>query len=87
MIAMDAPLYALAKLTQCNWPHTHGEDKYVVIEMAIWNKFGDYLEASGWTTALIQAGIVSSGIAASFINTYRTEVINRNIQRRRECAT
>ena len=73
VIAMDAPLYALAKLTQWNWPHMHGEDIYVVmfgglhIEMAIWNTFGDYLEASGWTTALIQAGIVSSGIADSFL--------------------
>ena len=37
------------------------------IEMAIWNTFGDYLEASGWTTALTQAGIASSGTADSFL--------------------
>lgn len=72
-IAMDAPLNALAKLTQWSWPHTHGEDKYVVmfgglhIEMAMWKTFGDFLEASGWTTALIQAGIASSGTADSFL--------------------
>lgn len=58
---------------QWNWPHTHGEDKYVVmfgglhIEMAMWKTFGDFLEASGWTTALIQAGIASSGTADSFL--------------------
>ena len=35
--------------------------------MAIWNTFGDYLEASGWTTALTQAGIGSFGTADSFL--------------------
>ena len=56
--AFDAPLFALAKLVQWKWPDTHGEDKHVVmmgglhIEMAMWNTFGDYLEGSGWTTAL-----------------------------------
>ena len=35
--------------------------------MAMWTTFGDYLEASGWTTALNQAGIASSGTADSFL--------------------
>ena len=71
--AIDAPLYALAKLVQWKWPNTHGEDKCVVmmgglyIEMAIWSTIGDYLEASGWTTALTQAGVASSGTADSFL--------------------
>lgn len=71
--AFDAPLYALAKQVQWKWPDTHGEDKYVVmlgglhIEMAIWNTLGDYLEDSGWTIALTQAGIASSGTADSFL--------------------
>ncbi|KAJ3591985.1 hypothetical protein NHX12_007115 [Muraenolepis orangiensis] len=52
---------------------THGEDKYVVmlgglhIEMAMWKTYGDYLEASGWTTALTKAGIASSGTVDSFL--------------------
>ena len=25
IIALDVPLYALAKFTQCKWPQTHGE--------------------------------------------------------------
>ncbi|KAG0723721.1 hypothetical protein GWK47_042072 [Chionoecetes opilio] len=51
----------------------HGEDQYVVmfgglhVEMAVWKTLGDYLEASGWTTALTQAGIASSGTANSFL--------------------
>ena len=73
VIALDAPLFALAKLVQWNWPQTHGEDLFVVmfgglhIEMALWKTFGDYLESSGWTNALVQAGITSSGAADSFL--------------------
>ena len=58
---------------QWNWPQTQGEDKYVAmlgglhIEMAIWNTYGDYLETSGWTTALTQAGIASPGTADPFL--------------------
>lgn len=49
MIAMDAPLYALAKLVQWNWPQSYDESQYVVmfgglhVEMALWKTFGDYL--------------------------------------------
>ena len=35
--------------------------------MAVWNTYGNYLEASGWTTALTQAGIASSGTGNSFL--------------------
>ena len=72
-VALDTPLYALAKYVWWNWPQTHGEDKYVAmlgglhIKMAIWNTYGDYVMASGWTTALTQAGIASSGTADSLL--------------------
>ena len=36
-------------------------------EMAVWNTLGDYLEDSGWTAALTQAGVASSGTADSFL--------------------
>lgn len=39
------------------------------IEMAIWKTFGDYLESSGWTSGLTQAGIVSLGTADSLLKT------------------
>ena len=73
VIAFDAPLYALAKFTQWNWPDTHGEDKFIAIfgglhiEMAMWTTYGNYLEGSGWTSALTQAGIASTGTADSFL--------------------
>lgn len=35
--------------------------------MAVWKTLRDYVEASGWTTALTQAGIASSGTVDSFL--------------------
>jgi len=70
---LDAPLFALAKLVQWKWLETHNERRYFVmmselyIEMAMGSTFGDYLEGSGWTAALTQAGVVSSGTADSFL--------------------
>ena len=70
---MDQPLFALAKLVQWKWPSTHGEHLHVVMlgglhtEMALWNTLGDVLEASGWTAALAEAEIASSGVADSFL--------------------
>jgi hypothetical protein len=73
VIAFDQPLFALANMVQWKWPETHGEDKYVVmfgglhLEMALWNTLGDLLESSGWTTALLEAEVASSGVADSFL--------------------
>ena len=73
VIAMDQPLYALAKKIQWCLPDTHGEDKFVImfgglhIEMAALRVIEDLLCGSGWTSALVQSGIVSSGIADSFL--------------------
>ena len=33
----------------------------------MWNVLGDYLTDSGWTVALSEAGIATSGIAESFL--------------------
>ena len=35
--------------------------------MASWSVCGDLLEDSGWSTALAEAGIASSGTAESFL--------------------
>ena len=73
VIALDQPLFALAKMVQWKWPDTHGEDKYVVMfgglhmEMALWNTLGDLLESSGWITAIVEAEVASSGVADSFL--------------------
>ena len=37
------------------------------LEMAVWNTLGDVLEDSGWTTALTEAEVASSGTADSFL--------------------
>ena len=37
-------------------------------EMALWRTLRDVLEGSGWTTALTEAEIASSGIVDSFRN-------------------
>ena len=71
VIAFDAPLFALAKFVQWKWPDMHGEDKCVAmmgglhIEMALWSSVGDYLDGSGWVTALTQSGVASTGTAAN----------------------
>ena len=55
----DAPLFTISKLVMWKWPETHGERKHVVMmgglhtEMALWSTFGNYVEGSGWTTALV----------------------------------
>ena len=73
VMACDCPIFAKAKYIQWTWPTEYSEDKFVVmfgglhIEMALWNVFGDYLADSGWTTALTEAGIASSGTADSFL--------------------
>ena len=69
----DQPLFAIAKFVQWKWPLTHGENLHVVmmgglhIEMALWNTLGDILDSSGWTTALTESGVTSSGIAESLL--------------------
>ena len=51
----------------------NGEDEYVImfslfhIGMAMWTAYGYYLKASGWTTALSQAGIASFETADSIL--------------------
>ena len=73
VMTADQPLFALAKFVQWKWPATHGEEKFVVMlgglhtEMALWKSLGDILEGSGWTTALTEAGLASSGTANSYL--------------------
>lgn len=74
VIAADQPLYALAKQIQWHWPDRYGEDKFVImfgglhIEMAAFKSIGSLLQDSGWTNALVEAGIASSGTAESFLS-------------------
>jgi len=73
ILVADQPLFFLAKKIQWNFPTTHGEDKFVVflggmhIELAAFRLLGDWLDGSGWTTAIINSGVASGGTADSFI--------------------
>ena len=67
---MDQPLFAISK--QIQWQQSNlGEDKYVVmmgplhIEMMLLKTVGDWLEGSGWSDALAEAGITTQGRADS----------------------
>ena len=67
MIGLDQPLYALAKKIQWYQPSLYGEKKLVLmlgalhIEMVMLSCIGDWLEDSGWTIALSNSGVTSSG--------------------------
>jgi len=73
LIAADQPIYAVAKQVQWHWPEIYGEDKFVImfgglhIEMAALKSIGTLLQDSGWTGALLEAGIASPGTADSFL--------------------
>ena len=73
VIAMDQPLFALAKKIQWDKPADYGEDKFLImfggfhIESAAEKMLGDWLDGSGWTEALVQAKVTTSGTADSFI--------------------
>ena len=73
VITFDQPLFTLAKYVQWKWPDLYGEKVYVVmmgglhIEKALWNTVGDLLDGSGWTTALTESEVASSGTADSFL--------------------
>ena len=74
VIAFDQPLYALAKLVQWNWEGNYGEKYFVImigplhIEMAALKTIGDWLKDSGWSLAISEADIPSSGTADSFLH-------------------
>ena len=78
VMAFDAPLFVLVKLVQWKWPDTHGEEKFIAmfgdlhIDIAMWTTYGDFLEGSGWTNTLTQAGVAYSGTSDSFLHLTRT---------------
>ena len=87
IIAVDQPLFALAKMVQWKWPVSHGEQAYIVmlgglhIEMALWSVLGNLLDGSGWTTALSEAEVASSGVADSLLKaTYLTRTRYGEVQ-------
>ena len=70
-IAADQPIYEVAKQIQWYWPEQYGEDKLVImfgglhIKLAALRSIGTLLRDRGWTGALFEAGVASSGTAES----------------------
>ena len=78
VLAADQHLYALAKQIQWQWPD-YGEDRFVIIfgglhlELASLRSIGTLLQDSGWTSAICEANMASSGTAETFLTeTYHT---------------
>ena len=73
VVAVDQPLFAIAKKIQWKWPQIYRENKFVVmfggfhIELAALKIQGDFLKDSGWTSALVQAGVATAGTADAFL--------------------
>ena len=74
VITADQPIYAVAKQVQWQWPEMYGEDKFVImfgglhIEMVALKSIETLLINSGWTGALVEAGVASPGTADSFLS-------------------
>lgn len=73
VIALDQPLFALAK--QIQWTHgdQYSEDKIVVmlgglhIEMDALKVVGKWITGSGWAEMICNSGVASQGVADSFL--------------------
>ena len=74
VVALDQPLYALAKRIQWEWPDQYGIHKFVIMlgglhtEMSFLSALGDWLDASDWVTSLSNASIATTGVAESFLS-------------------
>ena len=72
VIALDQPLYALAKQIQWTLPE-FVEDKFLAmmgglhIEMASLKMLGKWLTGCGWSEIMYSAGVATQGIAESFL--------------------
>ena len=73
VLACDQPLYTIAKEIQWNFPTVYGEKKLLVMfggfhtELAALKALGSWIEDSGWTSVLVQAGVTTPGTADSFL--------------------
>jgi hypothetical protein len=67
VVTLDQPLFTIGKYIQWNYSDIIGEHHLLLIlgglhtEMAALKTLGDLLDHSGWTTALVNANVVSAG--------------------------
>ena len=73
VVAVDQPLFALAKQIQWTFNEVVNEDQFVImlgglkIEMADIKVIGKWLSGRGWEEALCNAGVARQGVANSFL--------------------
>jgi hypothetical protein len=73
VIALDQPLYAVAKEIQWKMRDNYGEDKFVMVfgglhvEQAFLKVNAQWLENRGWIADLVDANVATPGTAESFI--------------------
>jgi hypothetical protein len=73
ILACDCQIVAMCKYTQWTYPTSHREERMTIMfgglhmEKALWIALGDVLESSGWTVALTEAGVATSGTTDSFL--------------------
>lgn len=73
VIAVDQPLFTLAKQIQWKLGEIYNEDQYLImlgglhIETAAFKMLGKWLNCSGWAEALCNAGVATQGVADSFL--------------------
>eukprot|EP00794_Sanderia_malayensis_P019361 gene19361-21281_t len=73
VLACDCPIFAQCKYIQWRWPNEYSEDRFLImfgglhIEKALWSAIRDLLESSGWTVALTDAAVATSGTADSYL--------------------
>ena len=74
VVALDQPLYAIAKRIQWQWPEEYGIRRFLItlgglhIEMAYLSALGDWLDCSGWMAAITNSEIAEGGVAESFLS-------------------
>lgn len=74
VLAVDQPLYAIAKQIQWSLGGIYSEENLIVmcgglhIEMAAFKALGKWVEGSGWKESLVDAGVATDGVAESFVS-------------------
>lgn len=74
VVALDQPLFTIAKQIQWKYPQIYGENILSVMlgglhtEMAFLKAIGTLLRDSGWTDVLVDAKIATNGVADSFLS-------------------
>ena len=74
VVALDQPLYAIAKCTYWQWPEGHGIHRFLImlswlfIETAYLSGLGDCLDCSGWVAAITNSEAAKGSVAESFLS-------------------